>query len=325
MTEFLVSFLAEIGLDIGIISLTMLRFGKWGKWKSASILLLVVLTPFYIKQDLPIWVIVPWLLIISVGSIILTRLTIFSAYHSALFESNKKSKNDKIKEPAKDALSKTIKKLEKYNSFVLLSVALSVTVVVLNSRLEILQAPLLVVGVVSLLALAFYFIMSDKETLSQKLQINLNVFLVSTYFVTSYLFIDILFFLFAYLSLSLYYSSIFATVVLGASLILTERMLLKVKKAIPSSENQTNAKIFSRLFKIKVAVNVLLLVLLSDIPLVYSILLEQNIQNMILWTLPFVAFLAYTSMNALKIDLEFQMQMGLENRKNFEKIYSKMS
>jgi hypothetical protein len=322
---FLVNFLAEIGLGIGITSLTMFQFGKWGKWKSGALLLMLVLTPFYLNQNLPIWVIIPWLLIISVGTIILVRLTVCSAYHSALFGFGPKAKDEKSTEPAKDALSKTVKKLESYNSFVLLSVALSVIVVILNSRFEIFQVPLLVIGLIGLMALAFFFMMGNKETLNQRLRLNLIVFLVSMYFVMSYLFIDTLFFFYGYLSASLYYSSILSTVVLGAFFILTEQMLLKVKRAIPSlGEDHSNAETFSKLFKTKVVVNVLLMVFLSDVPLAYSMLIEQNIQMMILWTFPFIAFLSYQSMNALRIDLEFRLQMGIEKRENLESKLEKM-
>lgn len=326
MTEFLIQFLAEIGLGIGITSLTMFQFGKWGKWKSVALIFMLVLTPFYINQDLPSWEIIVWLLIVTLGAIILIKLTVYSAYYLALFGFGKKSKDNKRKEPAKDALSKTVKKLESYNSFVLLSVALSVIVVILNSQLEILQVPLLVVGLIGLMVIAFRFTMGDKETLDQKLRLNLTVFLVSMYFVGSYLFIDTLFFFYSYLSVSLYYSSIFSTIVLGAFFVLTEQMLLKVKKAIPSlGKDHKNAETFSRLFKIKVIVNVLLIVFLSDIPLVYSMFVEQNIQTMILWTFPFILFLSYQSMNALRINLEFQMQMGMETRENLERKLEKMS
>ncbi|MCW4011286.1 MAG: hypothetical protein NWF05_11835 [Candidatus Bathyarchaeota archaeon] len=324
MTDFLVNFLAEIGLGIGITSLTMFQFGQRSKWKPFAIIFLLLLSPFYINQGLPSWVIIAWLAIIAVGTFFLVRITIGSAYHLALF--GKASKENKRKEPAKDALSKTVKKLENYILFILLPVGLLVVVVMLKSPFEILQVPLLAVGLICLMAIFFCFIMGDKETLNKKLKLNLTVFLVLTYFVMGYLFVDLFYFFYAYLSSSIHHSAIFSTIILGALFVLIEQMLLKVKKDIPSLvKNHTLAETFSRLFKVNIVTNVLLMVFLSDIPLVYSMFVEQNIQLMIMWTFPFIAFLSYQSMKALRIDLEFQLQMGLAQREELEDKLKKLS
>jgi hypothetical protein len=323
MTEYLVRFLAEVGLSISISCLMLILFSKkGGKWTGGAIVFLLFMTTFYINQIPFVWAISAWLLLLPFGFLILFKNTKACSYYFVLnnLEENPDNKKEKKKE-----LSTRLKKLDGYNTVLLTSLTGLLIVVFLNGNFAIFQVPLFIIGFSVLLGLSYFFFTSDKNSLNRKLNVNLLTFMVSLYFIMSYLFLNMLFYLYADFGFSLFYSSIFASVVIGGISLLMENELLRIQKAILVSEkNRSLAEIFSKYYKAMVIVSFLLILILSDTPLAYQTIVNEDIGMMLQWMGPFFMFLSFYSMKGLANYYKFQLDAGLLEKTNLENEFRKL-
>ena len=319
MFEFLEMFLAEVVLSIALVCFSLMFFYKKGrKWKIFSLVFLAVVSPFYLSQrDFFFnWLIPIWLFLTPIGVFILLKNIKINAYYSVL---NPTRPSKKHIEKTKKRLSSKLKMFEGLTYFLFATILICILSFSFHESLKILQFPLQLVGVIVLFAVALFYFLSDKNSPKRKLRVILITFLSSSYFAMMYLFLNLILYLYVYLSLTLFHSMLYATMVLGVFFILVEQALLSLKTSIISSErNRSLGEIFSRYFMANVIISLLLILIFSDALVVYSMFLEQSIETMILWTYPFLIFISFFYMNALRDNLEFKMQIGVFERQTLE-------
>ena len=319
MLEFLESFLAEVVLSIAILCFMLaFRYRKGRKWKMLSFVFLVAISPFYLRwmDFLSSWLIPIWLLLTLVGFFILVKNIKISAYYLVL---NPTKPSKKPIEKTKKKLSSKLKMFEGLTYFLFATILVSILSFSFHESLEILQVPLQLVGIIVLFAIAIFYFLSDKNSPNRKLRVSLITFLVSSYVIMTYAFLHLMLFLYVYLSINLVYSSICATVMLGAFLFLVEHALLLLKPSIISSERKRSlSETFLRYSMANTIISLILVLILSDTLLLYIMFLEQSIEMMIVWTFPFFGFISGFYMNALRNNLEFKMQIGLLERSKLE-------
>lgn len=326
MLEFLERFLAEVVLDIAIMCLFLMFFYKEGKkWKEISGVFLAVTSVLYLSQRnfSSIWLIPIWFLLTPIGIFLLFKNAKIYAYYLTL---NPIKRNQQTVEQSKKSLATRLKSLENLNCFLLAGILLLAVVVLLHESLMILQVPFILSGVVALFAIGIFFFMNDKNSTNRRLRVNLITFLISSYVVTIYAFVNLLLFLYAYLSLSLLNSSIFSSLILGVFFVLIDNVLLRVERAILSSEaNHSLCEQYSGYYGTNAKVNLLLILILSDTPLFYGMFLEQNMTTAIWWTYGFTIFLSFQFINTLRHNLEFKMKTGLLEREKVQEELAKFS
>jgi hypothetical protein len=324
MLNFLLNFTLEVALSIAFSCIFLMFTYKGEKWRIFSLAFLLVVTPLYLSQmDLvSIWMVVLSLSVIPFGVVILYKNIKASAYHLAL---NPSEKNDK-KEKSTKNLSKRLNGFEKLNGLLLGAMFGLIIVVPFQEAYQILQIPLFLIGIISLFGIAIYFSMSDRNNQIEKLRLNLKTFLVVSYFIMGYSFLDLFLFLNTSLSFSLLRSLIFATLIIGIVFLLVEHALSMIQKSILVTErNRSLAKTYFRFYTLHIIIGLLLTLVFSDAPVVYGMFLEQDIGQMIVWTGPFFFFISFLSREMLRKKLEFGMQVGLLERKIIEDEFRKLS
>jgi hypothetical protein len=326
MLEFLERFLAEVVLDIAIMCLFLLFLYKEGrKWKEISGGFFAVTLVLYLSQrDLfSIWLIPIWFLLAPSGIFLLFKNAKIYVYYLTL---NPIKKNQQTVEQSKKSLATRLKNLENFNYFLLGTLLILAVVAYLHKSLMILQVPFLLSGIVALFIIGIFFFMSDKNSINRKLKVNLITFLVSSYVVTVFAFLNLLLFLYAYLSVTLLNSSIFSSLTLGVFFVLVDNVLLRVERAMLSSETSRSLrKQYSRYYSANARVNLLLMLILSDTPLFYGMFLEQNMTTAIWWTYGFTIFITFQFINTLRHSLEFRMKTGLLERQKVQEELDKLN
>jgi len=215
MLEFLSRFLAEVVLDIAIMCLFLMLISKEGKkWKKMSGGFLAVTSVLYLSQRVffSIWLIPIWFLLIPVGIFLFFKNAKTYAYYLTL---NPPKRNQQTVEQSKNKLATRLKSLENLNYFLFAIVSVLAVAAYFHESLMILQVPFFLSGIVALFGIGIFFSMSDKNSINRKLRVNLITFLVSSYVITIYAFLNLLLFLYAYFSVSLLNSSIGSSLMLG--------------------------------------------------------------------------------------------------------------
>lgn len=245
-----------------------------------------------------------------------------SAYHLALNPIKQSKKTDK--QTKKDPLL-AFEKFGNLNKFLFATILVLALSFSFHKSLEILQVPLMLFGMIALFIIGIFFFMSDKSTPNQELRVNIVTFLVSCYLIMTYAFLTLFLFLYAYFSINLFYSAVGSAVLVGVLFILVEHVLLLLKSSIIYSKKRASlGKIFSKYFRVNVIISLIITLTLSDLPIIYSMFLEQSIEKMIMWTYPFFIFISFTSRNALRENLEFNLKIGLLKRTTIEEELEKL-
>lgn len=327
MLEFLSRFLAEVVFDIGTVCILVMLLSKEGKkWKIMSVVFFAVISVPYLSQKnfFTVWLIPFWFLLIPVGVFLLFKNAKTYAYHIALNPPTKT--NQQTVEPSKNGLAKRLKNLENLNIFLMGTVLVLAVAVYFRQSLMVLQVPFFLLGVVSLFVIGVFFFMSDKNSINRKLSVNMITFLLSSYVITMYAFLNLLLFLFAYFSLSLLNSSIISSVMIGVFFMMVEYVLLRIERELVSSEpSHSLCEQYSRYFSMNSRINLLLILVLSDTPLFYSMFLEQNMTYAIWWTYGFTIFITFEFINTLRHNLDFKMKTRLLERQNVQEELDKLN
>jgi hypothetical protein len=326
MLEFLERFLAEVALDIAVTCLFLMFIYKEGrKWKKTSVGFTAITSVLYLSQRdfFSIWLIPIWFLLTPIGIFILFKNIKISAYYLTL---NPFKRSQKTAEQPKKNLSIRLKSLENLNYFLLGTVLVLAVAAYFHESLLILQVPIFLSGIVALFVIGIFFFMSDRNSVNRKLRVNVITFLVSSYLVMIYAFLNLLLFLYGYLSVSLLNSSIYSSIILGVFFVLVEKVLLLIERPIISSEtNRSLGEQYSRYFDANATISLLLILILSDAPLFYGMFLEQNITTAIAWTYFFTIFISIQFLNTLRHSLDFKMQTGLLERQKVQEEFDRFS
>lgn len=329
---FLENFLAEVGLSIAIACTIFAFFYKGGlKWKILSYVFLAVISPFYLKlnPDFPFLqipqfsLILIWVVLIPVGIFVLFKNLKITAYYLVL---NPIRPDNKPIKKTKKKLSTKLKMFENLTIFLFATILANITVLSLHKSLEIFQLPLQLVGTILLVAIGIFYYLSEKNSLKRRMRVTLITFLSSIYVIMAYFFLNLILHLYTYLSISLLNSTLYSTLVLVAFFLLVEYALRSLKSTIISSEkNRSIGETFSKYFIGNAIISLLLILVFSDAVVIYSMFLEESILAMILWTGPFIFFIAGFYMNALRINLEFKTQIGLLERPKLEEELNRLT
>jgi hypothetical protein len=327
MPEFLVNFLAEVGLSIALLCLTYAFLYKGGRrWKMLSLVFLAVVSPFYLSQKdfFSIWLIPVWLFLTPIGIFILLRNIKISAYNFVLNSSKLKPRKKPVEKKSKE-LSRKLKSFEQLTYILFATIFVNILSLSFHKSLEFLQVPLQLMGTVILFAIAIFYTLADKNSTKSRLRATLISFLSSSYVTMSYAFLNLILYLYAYLSISLFYSTMIATFVLGVFFVLAEHALLSIKRSIISAERDLSiSESFSRYFNANTIISLILILVFSDSLVVYSMFLEQSIETMIMWTYLFFIFISGFYLNFLRTNLEFKVQIGLIERPKLEEEFNRL-
>lgn len=271
---------------------------------------------FQISQLPEILFVVIWIVIIPIATLILFKNVKAGAYSSVLHCS--KIEQKPVLKTNKN-LSIKLKDLNLFTNIVLASVFLSIVFLPWHESIEIIQIPLQLIGIFAVLAIASFYYANDKNSLQRKMRISLIAFLATFYVTMSYTFIYLIQYLHLFLSLPLILCVVTSSAIFGVFFFFVENHLISIRTSIVrSSKSKSFLEMFSKYFMRNVAIMLLLILLFSDSLLLYTIFIEENIGMMILWTMPFILFIARFYRDALRENLHFKNEMGLIDRNVLE-------
>lgn len=283
----------------------------------------------------------------AIGILVCNKVVKGGSYIRALQLTEPKSESQRTKRNKKDkeSFSRRLAQLKHINEGMILSVIVSVIASVFLITYQgfgLYQMPLFLFGSVASIAIFFYFTLNDKKAIDKRLRVNLRVFIILTYILMAYAFIDALFYLYVYSPLRLYESSVIASLMVAVVFACSEYVITMVRKSIifsikadeqksvDSANNQKSRKkpeplpksipaIFAKYSNLNSLIGLSAVVILCDAPMVYSIVVEQNLQIMLSWTQPFFIFFLGYAISTFANNLEFQINTDLLNRSDLMK------
>ncbi|MGD0496586.1 MAG: hypothetical protein ABSB28_11220 [Candidatus Bathyarchaeia archaeon] len=191
---------------------------------------------------------------------------------------------------------------------------------------QIVQVPLFWIGIAVIVGLLLFYIFADKKDPDDNLGVNLKILLISSYFLMGLASMSLVSYSITVWRTNLLNGLTVASITVFCMFLVTNYILSKTSQAILVSDGKERfLKTFIRLSRANRTIGFILVLTLSDAPVVIGVLIDQNISQMIYWTIGFFSFISFWLAYALRDDLRLQMEAGLIDKKKMEDDFRKLN
>ncbi len=315
--SFLINFLAEIMLALSFVSIfAMTRLDKSLKFYGLIILLLVLMSPLYLLQNkniIPMYIELPSIIIlIGFALYILFRVAkVIGLKHS--IKVNIQILSSKI------SLEQMFSNLEKVLTIVLIFGISTVVAEILIFPQKIAIPIITLFAVFIVIVLTKFYMNNSKDPVSQTKNIISTFLVLITAFSLLIYILGFLYF-YQYIQQNLVLAAVTAAFFTIIPVSLADNyVLIKFGNVILNEKSTNLSKVFINSFSKYIYVIILLDIITSDAPVVYTLFLTANLNSLFQWTIGFVIFLySMLIINVTKI-AQFELASGIKNTDGINK------